>query len=126
MGAGSFILSAEATSARKAYQQLCDEAVYGYGNTAHFDNINACSFCGSSFISQKYTKTAEKEAEKRICQELERMPKYKARCFDLGVLYYNIISVDSCKKVNFIPKRIPANSKIEAVHKYIFYGIVAE
>ena len=126
MGYRSFIVCAEATSARMAYQQLCNESVYGDASTAHFDDINACNFCGSSFIFQKYTKTAEEEAEKRIYQELGEMPKYNARCFDLGVVYYNIRSVGACKKVDSIPKKMPHDSQLEAVHKYIFYGIVAE
>ena len=204
MGACSFIVGKEATSADEAFRQLCEEAAYNYGHNAYSGKINTCDFYGrATVLADKYAKAVEAKAQKMAYEQFERMRKYQACCYDLGVVYYNVMSVKkdvpekqkikwvqkyvvidargldedivfkadtkkpceeyirqhifsgrqclaiakrpvpqpapfgrnkdylarysvSVKQVNKIPKNVPSGSKVEAVHRYLFYGIAAE
>lgn len=97
MGATEFVHVIEDYSPEEAYDKLRSEASNLYGNDFYNGSINTCDMgiCRKTF--DKYDETNKNKAFTLI-EELGDGRKWKADYIDLGVKYYEAISLSKEKK----------------------------
>ena len=97
MGAQSFIHTAYAETAGKAFDELYNDAVTRHGNDSYNGTISTCSMgrCIKTFASP--TKTNEQAARKLI-EERDNGEKWTAHYIDMGIDHYIIRTVKKNNK----------------------------
>ena len=101
MGACSFVNVWDGRDYREGFRELVSQAEFEYGSSAYNGTLSTCHLHHGQpvRISDRYTKTAEKKAEKWMREHPGE--KWVARVLDLGVVEYDIVSY----------KKIPQNAE---------------
>ena len=91
MGGVNFIKKTYSYSAEEAFKQLYDDAVREHGRDSYNGTISTCSLGRVVWVADKYSSKAEKKASE-IIKEDGYGDKRIAKCLDLGVVEYHIIT----------------------------------
>ena len=115
MGAVAFSKTIEAYSAEEAFQMLCEDARYEYGNDRYNGTISTCDMGRVKTIADKYSKNVEKKAFKMI-KDAGYGYKRVADCIDMGVVEYHTIS----------DKKLSEKSKVKAEYRQKYVIILED
>ena len=130
MGAISFVEAINASSAREGFNKLVKEAIYSHGNDSYNGSISTCSLGRITKLADKYTKSVEKKAWKKIEAE-DNGVKWEARCLDLGIVGYEIISAKKIapktqEKAKFVTKFVVCHNAYPGVSDVKYFNTKTE